>query len=313
MMRYGLPMLLLVALLGTGQLARAGEFTLEETSDGVTVHLDGELFTRYVKQSGTKPVLYPIIGPTGKSMTRAFPMERIRGERADHPHHRSLWFTHGDVNGIDFWSEFGKRLGRQVHREYREVTQAGDTAKIAVVVDWVDAEGNKLLEDERSYTFGTDGDDRTIDFEITLRALDKPVKFGDTKEGTFGIRIPTSMDVTSRRGGEIVTSEELRDKEAWGKPAAWVDYHGPVEGEKLGIAIMNHPTSFRFPTRWHVRDYGLFAANPFGLKDFPQSEGSGGEQTLEPGESLTLKYRVLLHKGDHEEGRVAERFAKFAQ
>lgn len=302
----------LTLCLGLAPLLSAGEFTLEETPDGVTVNLDGELFTKYVKQSGTKPILYPIVGPTGKPMTRAFPMERVRGERPDHPHHRSLWFTHGDVNGVDFWVE-NKNSGKQAHREFKTVKADGDTATIEAVVDWVTASGEKILEDERRYAFRTEGDNRIIDFEITLKALDKELKFGDTKEGTFGVRIPTSMDVTSRKGGKIVTSENLYDKDAWGKPAAWVDYHGPVGEETVGIAILNHPSSFRFPTRWHVRDYGLFAANPFGLSDFPKVEGSGGEAILKPGETLTLKYRLVLHKGDHEAGRVAEHFAKYAE
>src|SRR5262249_52378336 len=157
-----------------------------------------------------------------------------------------------------------------------------------------------------TYTLRTDGDDRILDFGITLNAKEGPVKFGDTKEGTFGIRVPTIMDVTSRRGGEIVTNEGLRDKDAWGKPASWVDYHGPIDGQLVGIAILNHPSSFRFPTRWHVRDYGLFAANPFGLSDFPKTEGSGGEYVLPKGESLKLRYRVILHKGNERDARIAD-------
>jgi hypothetical protein len=292
-------------------VACAAEFTVEETEEGVTINLDGQLFTKYVKQSGNKPILYPLIGPGGKGMTRAFPMERIRGERFDHPHHRSLWFTHGDVNGVDFWTEIGSGRGRTVHREFREI-KGGETAVVTAVVDWVAADGKKLLEDERTYTARAEEDARIIDCDITLKATEGPVKFGDTKEGSFGVRVPTSMDVTSRQGGAIVTSEGLRDKDAWGKPAAWVDYHGPVQGETLGIAILNHPSSFRYPTRWHVRDYGLFAANPFGLSDFPKVEGSGGEYTLEPGGSLTLKYRVVLHKGNEQQGRIAERFSQYA-
>jgi hypothetical protein len=302
-----LPVVLM--LLVAGGSTTAGEFAVEQTDDGVTVKLDGQLFTRYVKQSGSKPILYPIIGPTGKPMTRSFPMERVKGERADHPHHRSFWFTHGDVNGIDFWSE-GRGKGRTVHREYRKV-EGGQRGVVAVVVDWIGPDDKKMLEDERSYTFSTDGESRLIDFDITLKAGDAAVKFGDTKEGSFGLRIPTSMDVTSRRGGHIITSEGLRDRDAWGKPAAWVDYHGPVDGQEVGIAILNHPSSFRFPTRWHVRDYGLFAANPFGLADFPKVEGSGGAYTLEPGQSLTLKYRVILHKGSDQPGQVGQWFSQY--
>ncbi len=305
-MRPLVVLLTLLCLPSAAPSAEVGEFALKETDEGVTVELDGRLFTKYVKQSGTKPILYPLIGPTGKAMTRAFPMEQVKGERRDHPHHRSLWFTHGDVNGIDFWSE-GSNKGKTVHREYRKI-EGGTTGTIAVVVDWMAPDGKKVLEDERTYTFRADEDARIVDFAITLKASDGAVKFGDTKEGSFGLRIPTSMDVVSGRGGHIVTSEGPRDRAAWGKPAAWVDYYGPVEGEPLGIAVLNYPSSFRFPTRWHVRDYGLFAANPFGLHDFPKVEGSGGEYTLEGGQTLPLKYRVVLHKGNEQEGRIAQRF-----
>ncbi len=137
--------------------------------------------------------------------------------------------------------------------------------------------------------------------------------FGDTKEGSFGIRVPESMTVDAKRGGRIVNSDGKTDQAAWGQPAAWVDYHGPVEGETLGIAILNHPSSFRYPNRWHVRTYGLFAANPFGKKEFGASDGPGGEATLARGETLTLRYRVILHQGDEKEARIAEAFDAYAK
>lgn len=305
------PFLLCVAIL-TFSLIRplvAAEFSLEETPEGVTVKLDGQLFTRYVKLSGTKPILWPIIGPTGKPMTRGFPMEKVKGDAMDHPHHRSLWFTHGSVNGVDFWTDIGSARGRTVHREFRQV-QGGPQGLITAVVDWVGPDGKKMLEDQRTYTFHTADDARIIDFDITLTASDGAVKFGDTKEGSFGIRIPTAMILA--KGGHIITSAGQRDRDAWGKPAAWVDYHGALDGQPVGIAILNHPSSFRFPTRWHVRDYGLFAANPFGLADFPKVEGSGGEHTLAAGESLPFKYRVIFHKGNEQDARIAERFAEFS-
>lgn len=288
----------------------AAEFTVEETPEGLAVNLDGQLFTRYIKKSGVKPILWPIIGPTGKRMTRSFPMERVKGDKPDHPHQRSFWFTHGDVNGVDFWTEIPPK-GLQVHREFKKVEAAGNKAVISAVIDWTTRDGKKVLEDERTYIFSTEGDDRVIDFDVTLKATEGPLKFGDTKEGSFGVRVPTIMDVINRKGGEIVTSEGLRDKDAWGKPAAWVDYHGPLDGEVVGIAILNHPSSFRFPTRWHVRDYGLFAANPFGLSDFPKVEGSGGEHTLAQGETLSLRYRVIFHKGNEQDAKLAERFSEY--
>lgn len=296
----------LLALAASISLASSGvlaaQFELKEGPDDVEVLLDGKLFTRYVKQSAGRPILFPIFGPSGKPMTRD-----IEGEVKDHPHHRSLWFTHGDVNGVDFWS-LGK--GKTEHRELRKIA-GGDKGVITAVVDWIAPDGKKVLEDERTYIFAVDGDARLIDVFFTLKATNGSVTFGDTKEGTFGVRVPNSVALNARQGGHIVTSEGLEDRRAWGKPAKWVDYHGPVDGETLGIAILNHPDSFNFPCRWHVRDYGLFAANPFGKKDFPRVEGTGGEHNLAAGDSLKLGYRVVLHQGTDRDAKIAERFSEF--
>jgi hypothetical protein len=160
--------------------------------------------------------------------------------------------------------------------------------------------------------FGGDAQRRWIDFAIAIKATGGPVTFGDTKEGSFGARMASSIRVDSRNGGKIVNSQGQQNFAAWGKPAAWVDYHGPVDGEVAGIAILNHPASFRFPTYWHVRTYGLFAANPFGLSDFTAG-AKKGEFTLPAGDTLTLRYRVLLHKGDEKAGGVAAAFDEFAK
>ena len=298
------------------QIVGAAEFALEQNERGVTVKLDGKVFTEYLIKAGPKPILWPIVGPTGKPMTRAYPLEKIEGEKQDHPHHRSFWFTHGDVNGVDFWSE-GDGRGTSVHREYRKV-ESGAVGRIVAAVDWLAADGKRVLEDERTYTFRTIGDQRVIDFDITLKASDGPVKFGDTKEGTFGVRVPTAMDSERRGQGEIVNAEGETSRSGspvysgWGKPAPWVDYHGPIEGDIVGVAILNHPQSFRFPTRWHVRPYGLFAANPFGLHDFPKVAGTGGEHTLAAGEAITLRYRVIFHRGNSTEAEIAKRFSDYA-
>ncbi|MBW3599994.1 MAG: PmoA family protein, partial [Planctomycetes bacterium] len=189
----------------------------------------------------------------------------------------------------------------------------GGQATIVTRNDWVGPEGEKLLEDERTLVFGAEGDKRWIDFDITLKATEGEVTFGDTKEGTFGIRIPATMKVDAGMGGEIVNSEGQTDRAAWGKRAAWVDYHGPVDGKTLGIAIMNHPSSFRFPTYWHVRTYGLFAANPFGVSDFTGDKQQDGSKTLKKGDQITLRYRVLLHPGDEKVGRVAQEYEEYSK
>lgn len=290
----------------------AAEFTLEKGDDGITVKLDGQLFTRYVVKSGAKPILWPVIGPTGKPVTRAYPMETGNPtEREDHHHHRSFWFTHGDVDGVSFWHEQGKN-GEIIHRRFDRVESADGRAVIATTNDWLDPDGNKLCEDQRVLTFGTWGDSRWIDFDITITAA-RDITFGDTKEGSFGVRVAGTMKVDPKPGGQIVNNAGQTDKEAWGKAASWVDYHGPVDGKVVGIAILNHPSSFRYPTYWHVRTYGLFAANPFGLHDFKGSKTIDGSHSMKKGESFRLSYRVLLHPGNEKEGKVAEAFSQYAE
>lgn len=297
----------------SASVVTAGEFTFEKHDRGVRVMLDGELFTDYLTGAGPKPYLWPIVGPTGKEMTRSFPMEAVAGEKDDHPHQRSFWFTHGSVNGVDFWME-GEQAGKIVHREFTEMS-AGPTARLVSKNDWMAPDGKKLCTDERSVTFSATEGARVIDFDVTLYASEGPVVLGDTKEGSFGVRVPTSMDVKQEEpgkvGGEIVNSDGLRDGDAWGKAAAWVDYHGPVEGETLGIAILNHPGSFRYPTHWHVRDYGLFAANPFGLHEFTGAPEGSGRHELKAGESITLRYRVIFHRGDEEAAEIAKTFEEY--
>jgi len=293
---------------------QAVEFSLEKTEEGMTVNIDGELFTKYVKKSGPKPILYPIIGPTGDPMTRNYPMkqEKLPHERQDHPHHRSFWFTHGKVGGVDFWSE-NKGHGTIVHRKFAKAEAGAGSALLVTHNDWMSPDGKKVCADERRLAFGADEDRRWIDFEITLKASEGDLTIGDDKEGTFGVRVAGTMKVDSKLGGEIVNSEGHKNKEAWGKRAAWVDYHGPVNGKTVGVAILNHPSSFRFPTYWHVRTYGLFCANPFGLSFFDRSKDKNGAHTIPAGDSITLRYRVLFHKGDEKEGKVAKEFAAYSE
>lgn len=278
------------------------EVTAERSASGVVVKLDGKPFAEYVTRSGGKPIVWPIFGPTGKPMTRAYPMTaKGADEKDDHRHHRSLWFTHGNVNGVDFWLE-GGRKGKIEHREFVKV-EGGESATIVARNDWLAPDGKKVCKDERTLVFGGDADARWIDFTITLIASEGPVTFGDTKEGGFGVRVAGTMKVDAKKGGRIVSSEGETDQAAWSKQAAWVDYHGPLDGETLGIAIFNHPSSFRYPTHWHVRTYGLFAANTFAFGQ--------GTCKIEKDKSLTLRYRVFLHRGDEKQGKVAETYERY--
>ncbi len=300
-----------IAILSGSLSPCRAEVVARPSTGGMVVEIDGAFFTEYLTRSGAKPILWPVLGPTGKPVTRAYPMGEAAGETKDHVHQRSLWFTHGDVNGVSFWHENANH-GTIVHRRFAEV-RGGKVAGFVTDNDWVGPDGKTLLSDERRLAFGCEGNARWIDFDITLKATSGPVRFGDTKEGTFGVRVAESMRVDSKQGGRIVNSEGKTNQDAWGRQAAWVDYHGPIGGQTVGIAIMNHPSSFRFPTFWHVRTYGLFAANPFGIHDFPGGEKKDGSYLIEAGKSITLRYRVWIHLGDEKEGRVASAFEAYAR
>jgi hypothetical protein len=240
-----------------------------------------------------------------------------------------MWFTHGNVNGIDFWSDLPK-TGEIRHREFVEV-KGGPTARIVALDDWIGPKGNRVCEDRRTLVFRAAGGQRMIDFNIRLTASDGRLVFGDTKEGSFGLRVADWLKVDPPGHGRIINSEGETDAGAWGKRAAWVDYHAPAphETKTLGIAILNHPSSFRYPTYWHVRTYGLFAANPFGVADFTgtrgKPEGSAingsarkgsakdGSAVVEPGQSIEFRYRVILHEGDEKAAHIADAFAEYAK
>ena len=274
----------------------------------IEVRVDGKLVTEYVPDDGPKPYFYPLIGPSGASMTRAFPMKKVEGEKYDHPHHRSLWFTHGSVNKVDFWSE-APGHGRIVETSRPTVAGGLAVGTIRTTDDWLAPDGKKVCEDERIVRIHATKKDRVLDFDVTLKATEGPVTFGDTKEGMFGLRVASSMDVTAKKGGKIVNAEGIENTTAWGKPSPWVDYTGPVDGKTVGIAILNHPSSFRYPTTWHVRDYGLFAANPFGWHDFGQK--TSGEYVLPKGESISFRYRVILHDGDTASAALPDAFRSY--
>ncbi len=302
---------LLLISIGRGHV-NAQEFKTAVDKEGVTLKLDGKLVTRYLTKSGAKPILWPLFGPQGQEMTRGYPMRGVGAkEKEDHIHHRSFWFTHGDVNGTSFWHE-NDGHGTIRHRDFKSV-EGGKTAKIVTINDWIQPDGTKVCEDERSFTFAVSKEFRWIDVEITVRAGKEKVKFGDTKEGSFGIRTAGSMRVELGEGGKIVNSEGDTDAGAWGKRARWVDYSGPVNGASGGVTIMNHPTSFRYPSYWHVRTYGLFAANPFGLHHFLNDKTVDGSHTLQPGEDFTLKYRVLLHNGQLKPADLEEAFSVYTK
>ena len=286
----------------------------KETNGRLRVDVGGKLFTRYIEgRNEFKPYLYPVM-LDDVALTRHFPMKKgVPGERDDHVHHRSLYFTHGEVNGTDFWSEKDES-GHTVHRDYLSIESGPVFGRFTTQCEWVAKEG-ALLDDVRTYrVFSPSTGVTIVDFTITLTATVDDVTFGDTKEGTFGIRLAGWMKQAS--GGRIVSSRGAEGAEgAWGKPAEWIDYSAGHDGKTYGVAILDHPTSFRHPTHWHVRGYGLFAANPFGYHNFyPEKKNlREGEHTMKKGESVTFDYRVVFHRGTTEEAKIGEYYNAFAK
>jgi hypothetical protein len=284
------------------------------------VEIGGQLFTVYHFADVPRPYFYPVLGPDELPMTRHWPMEEVADEEHDHPHHRGLWYAHGNVNGLDFWSE-EQNFCKIVHDQFVKVQSGKEVGIIKSKDKWIDHDGAVVCTDVRTMRFyNLAGAERMFDFDVTLQApADKPVVFGDTKEGSMATRLAETMRLTHKNGpgaGHIVLSTGLRDQETWGKHADWCDYYGPVAGgakgpETLGVAILDHPDNPRHPTTWHVRDYGLFAANPFGLHDFEKKPKGTGNLTIAAGQSVTFRYRFYYHHGDEKEAQVAARYQAY--
>jgi len=277
----------------------AAEFALEKSEQGYKVLIDGQLFTEYIANQGGTPILWPLIGPGQERVTRDYPMIPDRpDEKKDHPHHRSLWFTHGDVNGVDFWAvdENPARTtkGKIRHDRFTLAQCDGNTATLQSENSWITPKNEILCTDRRTFVFSEKEGARVIEFQIELTGVAETCRFGDTKEGTFGIRVASSMDVDAKRGGKIVNAQGDKDDAAWGKRSEWVEYSGPVGEKTVTIKISDTPESFRYPTYWHVRTYGLFAANPFGEHDFLSKPEKTGEYTLKKGETLRFKYIIQM-------------------
>ena len=320
--RLGLALFLFVPACAW-PLAKAGAAAVPNSGVQITqltnrlrVEINGQLFTEYFFKDVPRPYCYPLIGPGGAAMTRNWPMKNTPGEEHDHPHHRSLWFAHGAINGHDFWSE-QKAFGTTVHEDFLEIKSGKKEGVIRSRNKWVTADGTVVCTDERTLRFYNPGRarERVFDFEITLNASNGELTFGDTKEGTMAVRLAETMRLKGKVGkGHIVNSAGVRDGQTWGKRADWCDYYGPVEGKTVGIAIFDHPQNPRHPTWWHVRDYGLFAANPFGQHDFESlPDKTAGNLIVPAGQSVTFRYRFYLHEGDEQQAKVAEKYQQYAK
>lgn len=278
--------------------------------DGSLQLLDGETLVTAFRTDYRVPYLYPLTSPSGTNILRHWPMEDDKKtEDRDHPHHRGLWLSHGDVNGFDFWTDHDKANASIALNSITEKKVIGDSATFTADLTWI-AEDKKLLQESRTHTFSRpDTETLRIDIVSTMTALVDQVVFGDTKEGTFAIRTDRTLRVTGPEAKATLTnSSGETNLDAWGKRATWVTYSGLDEkGEAVVVAIIDNPTSFRHPTHWMARDYGLLAANPFGIHAFePSKDKTAGNHTLKKGESIIFNYTVVIHNGSLKSAKLEE-------
>lgn len=309
----------------------------------VEVLVNGELFTAYLyPETIEKPVLYPLTTAKGTVVTRGFPLEARPGERVDHPHHVGLWFNYGDVNGLDFWNnsdaipeEKKSAYGSILHKEINHIGSGKGKGELEVTMEWLDPQGKALLRENTTFIFRAEGEKRMIDRITTLTALDKDVSMKDNKEGVLGIRVarelehpsdkaeiftdasgkPTAVPSMNNEGvsGMYRSSEGIEGHDAWGTRAKWMNLSGEIKGEKVSLAILDHPDNVGYPTYWHARGYGLYAANPLG-----QKEMSGGKEALNfklsAGSSVTFKHRIIIYSGpEASDERINEDFEQFSR
>jgi Family of unknown function (DUF6807) len=281
--------------------------------DTLDITIGGKLFTSY--HYGTewvRPFLHPVIGPKDAQVTRGWPViKAIKGEKQDHPHHKSIWVAHGECDKVDNWSE-EEGHGYQRHRAFLKKASGPVFGQIVAKNDWCNNKGRKQFEEIRDMRFyALPGGIRLFDVAVTFRMTERPVTFRDTKEGgLISVRVASSMDVPV--GGQIENGYGgLNESETWGKSAPWCDYSGKVDGEHVGVAIMDHETNPRYPTGWHVRNYGLMTANCFAWSHYRPEAKLKGDMAFKKGSRTTWRYRLCVHRGNARTGKVADKFMDF--
>lgn len=295
-MRY---LLSIAAVVGTAGVPAAGEgiITLTKKADTVEVAINGEPFTIYnFGKSLPKPFFSPVRGPGGVVMTRSLENPR------DHKHHKGIWLSIDQVNGVEFWAERGKIENVSV----KLFEEQGDPARMEVVNLWLGEDGHPVVTETTVISISAN---RLIEYDISFTAGDEAVTFGDTKEGLFGFRMVNSMRESET--GHVVNAEGRQGtKECWGRVSDWVDYYGQVEDRIVGVAIFDHPLNFR-RSRYHVRNYGLFSISPFGESAYTQGKRPADPLILLPHTSVRLRYAMYIHAGDTQSADVAGTYREY--
>src|SRR5437899_5451797 len=316
------------------------QLVVKEGDRRVDILVDGQPFTSYIWPTTLKkPVLYPLRTSAGTVVTRGFPLEPRPGERVDHPHHVGLWLNHGDVNGFDFWNNSeaipakdAAKYGTIVHRAIKSAKSGADKGELQVTEDWTTPDGKTLLREDTTYAFRGGPGLRSIDRITTLTAREQKVTFRDSKEGMIGMRVAHELEQPSDKAeiftdatgkatavakldntgvtGRYTSSEGKTGDAVWATRAPWTMLSGTIGREPITLAILDHPKNPTHPTYWHARGYGLFAANPFGAKAYTDGKVETNF-ALEPGQSVTLKHRVLILSGPTTADQVGPQYQRY--
>lgn len=317
------------------------ELQVKDQEKKVDVLIDGQLFTSYIyPETIKKPVLWPVISPGGNALTRSFPLGKKEGERTDHPHHVGIWLNYGDVNGLDFWNnsdaippEKRDGYGTIYHRSVEKAESGKGKATLSAVSEWVSPSNEVLLTDNTTFNFSVSGGHRIIDRETRLTAMVDTVLFKDNKEGVFAIRVARELELPSDQPvtltdahgvettvkemdntnvtGNYHSSEGIEGEDVWGTRGRWMKLNGTINNEQVTLVIIDHPGNVGYPTYWHARGYGLFAANTLGHSIFPN--GKELNYRLTRGETLTLKYRLVIASGNLTDDEIDQMEDEFAE
>jgi hypothetical protein len=302
------------------------DLVISEADKKVDVTVDGKLFTSFCwPENVYKPILYPVLTSAGTEITRGFPLRPRAGEQNDHIHQIGIWFNYGNVNGFDFWGNGYRGIkepkgGEIRHLRIEDLNGGYGEGSLVSFEEWLDPKGKELLSEKTEYHFIANGTTRIIDRITTLTAADTTVLWKDTKEGMFGIRVARQLELPSVQGvilldadgqpaadknsknegvsGNYRSSEGVTGESVWGTRAKWMDLFGMIGDEKISLVICDHPKNPGYPTYWHARGYGLFAANPFGWNDFTKGK-EVFNFAIQAGRSATFRYRVIISSGTH--------------
>jgi hypothetical protein len=307
-------------------LSAGASVSVQRHPQDIQISIDGQPFTTYyLDPAVAKPYLMPLRSASGIVVTRGFPVKNdvSKGNpkaSSFEPHQRPLYFAHGNLDGLDFWAEplFDKYYSDHAHQAYghmvlKSVDEAksdGDKATLRAQFTLNDPNNRVIGEETQSFIFHGDEKTRYIDCEFVLRAKEGPLDIGDTKEGTFAIRL--APELSAPNDHMLNSNGATGEKAIWGKRADWVDYSGTMAGKRVDVAIFDSPESFRHPTTWHARAYGLFAANPFGLREFTKDPKQDGSWTIPERNTATFRYRVMIHEGEFQAAEIAAAYAHYA-